>query len=50
MIGAEKWHKGYVQGVARDGGEVQGMTGMERGFSMGQWILKSVLLLDHAHN
>ena len=33
MIGAEKWHKGYVQGVARDGGiEVQGMTGMERDF------------------
>ena len=29
---------------------VQGMTGMERGFSMAQWILKSVLLLDRAHN
>ena len=50
MIGAEKWHRGYVQGVARDGGEVQGMTGMERGFPMGQWILKSVWLLDRAHN
>ena len=36
MIGADKWHRGYVQGTARDGGEVQGMTGMERGFSMGQ--------------
>ena len=43
MIGAEKWHRGYVQGVARDGGEVQGMTGVERGFSLGQWILKSVV-------
>ena len=43
MIGADKWHRGYVQGMARDGGEVQGMTGVERGFSMGQWILKSVV-------
>ena len=30
--------------------EVQGMTGVERVFSLGQWILKSVLLLDHAHS
>ena len=43
MTGADKWHRGYVQGTARDGGEVQGMTGVERGFSLGQWILKSVV-------
>ena len=50
MTGADEWHRGYVQGRARDGGEVQGMTGMERGLSMAQWILKSVLLLDCALN
>ena len=45
MIGAEKWDRGYVQGTARDGGEVQGMTGVERGFSLGQGILKSVTVV-----
>ena len=43
MTGADEWHRGYVQRTARDGGEVQGMTGVERGFSLGQGILKSVV-------
>ena len=34
MIGADKWHRGYVQGMARDGGEVQGMRGWKGDF---QW-------------
>ena len=33
MLRADKWHRGYVSGTERDGdGEVQGMTGVERGF------------------
>ena len=36
MIGAEKWHRGYVQGTARDGVEVQGMTGIQGGFIIDQ--------------
>ena len=50
MIGAEKWHRGYVQGTARDGGEVQGMTGVEGEYSLGQGILKSIVLLDYARS
>ena len=50
MIGAEKWHRGYVQGTARDGGEVQGMTGVEGEYSLGQGILKSKVLLDYARS
>ena len=45
MLGADKWHRGYVSGTERDGdGEVQGMTWVERGFWMGQWIPKSVVV------
>ena len=50
MVGAEKWHRGYVQGTARDGGELQGMTGVEGEFSLGQGILKSIVLLDYARS
>ena len=44
MLGADKWHRGYVQGTAKGEGEVQGMTGVERGFSRGQCMLKSVVV------
>ena len=44
MLGADKWHRGYVQGTAKGEGEVQGMAGMERGFSRGQWIPKTVVV------
>ena len=44
MLGAEKWHRGYIQGTAKGEGEVQEMTGVERGFSRGQWMLKTVVV------
>ena len=31
------------------GGGIQGMTRVEMGFSLGQWILKSEVLLGRAH-
>ena len=50
MTRADEWHRGYVQGTARDGGEVQGMTGVEGEYSLGQGILKSKVLLDYARS
>ena len=44
LIGADKWHRGYVQGTAKGEEEVQGMTGVERGFSRGQWVPKSIVV------
>ena len=41
--------QGIRTGDGKELGEVQGMTGIEKVFSLGQWILKSEVLLGRAH-